>query len=1114
MRHLTLEEIQLGLEVYEKFLLHEAYLKNDKQSLVEIKLSFKGIKDLGKKALDKFKSLAPNEKAFVGLLGKLKKETNKEAKEIINFIKSKAKEYKNKSLKDIQNDIEKLYNEFIGKEVNEALSNKARKIGGFLALALYLATSLIPSAFASADAIAGLDNVPSMETPVDLEGGDDPNAIDYNDAEALAAASSGTDIAYDTVKSGVQDQGVKVKLGDIGGAYSFDTGEFDASQADIDEVAQDVVDDLEASLGGKDLIKVVIDYFGLISNTPGDQDNNEKGPGNDKLGQLRVNTAKKIADKVLNLLKDKYPDADISVGESNTNIDSVDSQKEVDKGSKEASSTQVAGVSLDDIETGEKETKDDIKPDQAKARLISPKLELDNKSRYRSLLSLFLPLLIDDYDKTMAKVANVLDLEQKDFPITRKKMEVKRKEIRDKASKTEDELLTLKILDWSIGTSKAPSNLRNNINKLDPKVALGKRALKVSKAPGTRGKNMGIAGTGKTQGNTGDQSTSPSKGTTQVGESLIETLSILLEGKTDFSELPGYNSSKAKSNLGILVPAYAAYWASEPGQTADGTVLPTGFDIDYVMDTYKDSYRKFEKDYPIISKQVTYDDYQDVKPSSSQPSPAKPKQARDAKGRFTKTEPTPPSKDSKKTPEEKPQRARDEKGRFKKTEPTLPQVDKDPNIEPDVIDFRQAVEKNTPLRNKLKLINNKLELTALYTACISYVNDNLMRSSTSVVNGLRNAVSRVDIKEERENIDPAKVIQLLDGYTNLRTLLLKINTQEELIDLLLNGITPFINPAIQKSSIIKQALVDAAKQFKEDSEMTKSPKDPKYNIQRMGDDEIKNLSDIDIIQKLLASPYSSMKQRILLRKRYSDLVKEEKLSKSQIKRRDKLAKDIKKNTVKQYGKKEGEAAAYAIATNQVKEDDCGCGCGDSKVNHTINELIENLVYEELCKRGKAYIAARKRAGEKSSAYLSGRAVKVCKGQIKGAGGKRKKSYKNESLYNQLKPQVLNHLEELFNDPHFAIIAEYNVKEANIDESLKNWFGKEDWVRIDTQGNIAGKCGTMPKGKATQRCLPRAKANSLTKAQRASTSRKKVRGSKKGKQFVRNTKKAKVSFKKK
>ena len=82
----------------------------------------------------------------------------------------------------------------------------------------------------------------------------------------------------------------------------------------------------------------------------------------------------------------------------------------------------------------------------------------------------------------------------------------------------------------------------------------------------------------------------------------------------------------------------------------------------------------------------------------------------------------------------------------------------------------------------------------------------------------------------------------------------------------------------------------------------------------------------------------------------------------------------------------------------------------------------------------------------------------------------------------------------------------------IRESLRNWFKKEDWVRIDTQGNIAGPCGSMKKGKATTRCLPRAKANSLSKKQRAATARKKVRGSKKGKQFVKNTKKS--EFKKK
>jgi len=48
----------------------------------------------------------------------------------------------------------------------------------------------------------------------------------------------------------------------------------------------------------------------------------------------------------------------------------------------------------------------------------------------------------------------------------------------------------------------------------------------------------------------------------------------------------------------------------------------------------------------------------------------------------------------------------------------------------------------------------------------------------------------------------------------------------------------------------------------------------------------------------------------------------------------------------------------------------------------VRKLIRELV-EELCAKGKAYRAKRMRAGEKSSAYLSGRAVKVCKGQMKG-----------------------------------------------------------------------------------------------------------------------------------
>tara|TARA_E500000305_G_scaffold15025_1_gene10676 strand:- start:3826 stop:4206 length:381 start_codon:yes stop_codon:yes gene_type:complete len=74
--------------------------------------------------------------------------------------------------------------------------------------------------------------------------------------------------------------------------------------------------------------------------------------------------------------------------------------------------------------------------------------------------------------------------------------------------------------------------------------------------------------------------------------------------------------------------------------------------------------------------------------------------------------------------------------------------------------------------------------------------------------------------------------------------------------------------------------------------------------------------------------------------------------------------------------------------------------------------------------------------------------------------------------------------------------------------LQDWVD-EDWVRIDSQGNIAGKCGTSKNKKNPDRCLPRSKAQSLSKSERASTARKKKREGAKGKQVVSNTKAAKV-----
>ena len=52
------------------------------------------------------------------------------------------------------------------------------------------------------------------------------------------------------------------------------------------------------------------------------------------------------------------------------------------------------------------------------------------------------------------------------------------------------------------------------------------------------------------------------------------------------------------------------------------------------------------------------------------------------------------------------------------------------------------------------------------------------------------------------------------------------------------------------------------------------------------------------------------------------------------------------------------------------------------LTEAMDQIIE-MLNEKLCKKGQAYRRKRMAAGEKSSAYLSGRAVKVCKGQMKG-----------------------------------------------------------------------------------------------------------------------------------
>ena len=71
--------------------------------------------------------------------------------------------------------------------------------------------------------------------------------------------------------------------------------------------------------------------------------------------------------------------------------------------------------------------------------------------------------------------------------------------------------------------------------------------------------------------------------------------------------------------------------------------------------------------------------------------------------------------------------------------------------------------------------------------------------------------------------------------------------------------------------------------------------------------------------------------------------------------------------------------------------------------------------------------------------------------------------------------------------------------------LKKWRDQK-WVRIDSSGNIVGDCGTSKDKKNPDRCLPLAKARSISKSERAATAKKKKQEEKNNEKRLKKKKK--------
>jgi hypothetical protein len=101
--------------------------------------------------------------------------------------------------------------------------------------------------------------------------------------------------------------------------------------------------------------------------------------------------------------------------------------------------------------------------------------------------------------------------------------------------------------------------------------------------------------------------------------------------------------------------------------------------------------------------------------------------------------------------------------------------------------------------------------------------------------------------------------------------------------------------------------------------------------------------------------------------------------------------------------------------------------------------------------------------------------------------------KAEDIVKGMKKKASYFKKKYGNDAKSVMYATANkMAQENVDESLKDWFGKGkkgDWVRVGTDGKVKGDCA-REEGEGKPKCMPRSKAHSMSKKDRASAARRK------------------------
>ena len=649
---------------------------------------------------------------------------------------------------------------------------------------------------------ANTDKVPpTIENP---EGA--ANSLNVSDStqNILNQASEAADeiIGVDTGTTGANpvttdNDGKTIKVG-------FDTGEFEIS--DKDEVAKKIADDIIKQAKDKKIKNVKLGIKGLISNTSGAGDDDPDGPGKSGLGEKRLEAGKDIVKKVNDIVKKTFPGSEISIEDEGTNVNDPGAEVEVD--SKEAKDSQAVSFTILDIETEDKAAINT--PDNPLTYFRRDKDLQPDGNKYYTILGYFLPLITNNKQpsKEFMEILNMKEGDVINDSFVNKKIEELRTQYPAGSPKAKEAKKAIQILSWAQKVKKNPKSIGEFIKNLDPKINIPweKRVLL---RPGEKGKAAFTGGSKTTQTPApGSQAQDRLSGAgvapnPNMGESRLSNIygNLILEAQaSEWKSLPDFDESRAKSNLGELVPLYTYIWdlgdngaiKYVSGQKDDGTQISNN--------PYKSSWDKFTTKYPVLDKK-TNDYLFNVKPSGD------PKKQGEPSKSSNKSNVIPVNFDK-------------EQDKTKNTSETNRII--------------TAINSNSSIKTALNKIDNVEEFKQLILILLLDKLPVYKDNRPALKTALSKIQARIQPRDEKgqfiklQEDDASDVVRLEDilddsAATQLRNELKNINTEEEIIQIIVRAIIPYLNPNLKNSTqSLKQAIIRAQTEF---DKMSKSSGD-------------------------------------------------------------------------------------------------------------------------------------------------------------------------------------------------------------------------------------------------------------------------------------------------